>query len=324
MPIRVAAATPLRVGWPHPLCPITRGIRVIEKPTFKEDNWGFWNLRRTELTDVLERSHWLCVEEECEWQDRDELLGRLSGKLRTAMLGFQLWCVKGWDGLIICAIVRDNGDITVESVEFVEPYPMSQWSKMTDIDKLAVAQLAPLVEGTFAVYESGVVRAINPFHFLEIGLQTAYNHVVAGALLWMMGLDGLLAAEKQVWFASRLKRLLGEATPVFPPDWIGRRPVYTVADVAANMYDLRNLIAHGKEVLEKYRKPIDFQFEPPELAYLAVEKWNYATLLFESSLFTLIAALRTVITAGMLQMIADKRAWEAWLDDSGEGRRVET
>jgi len=47
---------------------------------------------------------------------------------------------------------------------------------------------------------------------------------------------------------------------VFPPDRVGRRPVYTVGAVAANIYDLRNLIAHGKEVLERYRQPIRFEY----------------------------------------------------------------
>ncbi len=35
-----------------------------------------------------------------------------------------------------------------------------------------------------------------------------------------------------------------------------------------------NLIAHGKKVLDKYGQPISFTFEPPELAYMAVEKWD--------------------------------------------------
>jgi hypothetical protein len=314
VPIKVAAFTPLRVAWPHALCALTRGIRIIEKPFFNEQSWDFWNLRRTERTKALERSHWLCVEAECELHEKDEALSGLASNLRTAMLGFQLWCVKGWDGIIVSAQLTDAGTAKVESVHFAEPYPMSQWSKMMDPAKLDVAELAPLVEGTLAALESGAVRTMNPFQFLEIGLQTAFNHVRAGALLWTMGLDALLAAERQDRFASRLIRLLGKDTLVFPADWVGRRPTYTIGEVAANIYDLRNLIAHGKEVLEKYRKPIQFQFEPPDLAYLAVEKWTYETLLFESSLFTFIVALRKVITDGQLELMADKRPWERWLD----------
>lgn len=314
MPIRVASFTPLRVHWPQSLCTITRDIQIIEKPTFNENSWPFWNLRRTEENEALGRSHWLCIESECEWHERHEVLERTEITLRNGMLGFQLWGPKGWDGIIINARCADGGQVNVESVTFAEPYPMSQWGKVMDIKKLDTAELAPLVEGTLAALESRSVPVMNPFQFLEIGLQTAFNHIRTGALLWTMGLDGLVAAEKRHRFAARLKRLLGENTPVFPEDWAGRRPLYTVAEVAANMYDLRNLIAHGKEILEKYRQPINFKFEPAELAHLAVKKWTYETLLSESALFTLIAALRKIITYGHMATMKDRRAWEKWLD----------
>jgi hypothetical protein len=313
MPIRVASFTPLRVRWPHSLCTITRDIQVIEKPTFNENSLPLRNLRRTEEEEALGRSHWLCIESGCEWHERHQMLQRSELTLRNAMLGFQLWAPKGWDGIIIGAQCA-GGQLNVETVSCPEPYPMSRWSNLIDIKKLDTDELAPLVEGTLVALESTSVPAKNPFQFLEIGLQTAFNHVRAGALLWTMGLDGLLAAEKQDRFAERLKRLLGENTLVFPEDGVGRRPVYTVGEVAAKMYDLRNLIAHGKEILETYRKPIDFKFEPPELAYLIVKKWTYEMLLQESSLFTLIAALRKVITSGHIATMNDKRAWEKWLD----------
>ena len=230
------------------------------------------------------------------------------------MLGFQLWCAKGWDGIILKTATHDSGPLLVEDVEFVEPYPDSQWSRMLDLEELDVAQLELVVEGTLVAFESQKVRTINPFQFLEIGLQTAFHHPRVGALLWTMGLDALLAAEKQKRFASRLVRLLGEQTLVFPRDGVGRQPSYTVGEVATKMYDLRNLIAHGKEVLEDYRKPIRVDFVPSSLSYLTVENWTFETLLAESSLFTLTAALRKVILEGLLEKMADKSQWEQWLD----------
>jgi hypothetical protein len=314
MNIRVASFTPIRVGWPHALMEITQGIRVIEKPTFNETNWKFWNLRRTDEEHVLGRTHWLCVEKECDWLDRAEVVNGLASDLRTAMLGFQLWAPKGWDGVIVDTVNANDGALNVERVHLAEAYPMSQWGKMLEIGKLDPARLAQFVEGTLTALASGSVPVINPFQFFEIGLQTAFNHRRAGAVLWMMGLDALLFAEKQVRFSRRLKKLLGKDTPVFPEDWAGRRPKYTVGEVAAGMFDLRNLIAHGKEILEKYRQPIMFEFEPPELAYLNVEKWTYGTLLLESSLFTFIAALRKVIADGHIETMKDKKAWVKWLD----------
>jgi hypothetical protein len=53
---------------------------------------------------------------------------------------------------------------------------MSQWGKLMDLEKQDPAELGAVVEGTLVAFESGSVRTVNPFQFLEIGLQTAYHH----------------------------------------------------------------------------------------------------------------------------------------------------
>jgi hypothetical protein len=313
MSTHLVSVTPIARHWPHPLAALSRGIQIIERPIFNEVNWRFWNLRRTEEETVRERSHWLCIERECEWPDR-ALLKEMAEDIRTAMLGFQLWAPIGWDGLILDCWRTEEGSLTVERVHRPEEYATPLWGRMLDLRKLDPAQLGLLVEGTLAAVESGCVPIVNPFRFLEIGLQTAVNHRRAGAVLWMMGLDGLLAAERQVVFSSRLQKLLGKDTRVFPEDRAGRRPTYTVAELAANMFEFRSLIAHGKEILQKYREPIAFQFEPGELDYRAVEKWSSGTLMIESVVFALIAALRTVITDSLMERIRLQRTWKRWLD----------
>ena len=145
-------------------------------------------------------------------------------------------------------------------------------------------------------------------------MQTAFNHWRAGALLWTLGLDGLLAAEKRDVFVSRLDALLGKDTLVFPTDVFGRQPSYTVGQLGAGVYDLRNLLAHGKEVLEKYRRPIEFDFEPTELPPFGGGKWTDEALIHEGSLFLTAAVLRKVIIDGHLDSMANKRQWEKWLD----------
>jgi hypothetical protein len=130
----------------------------------------------------------------------------------------------------------------------------------------------------------------------------------------MMGLDGLLGAEKQVLFSNRLQKLLGKDARIFPEDRFGRWPTYTVAELAADMYEFRSLIAHGKEILQRYREPVALRFEPGESDYLEVETWSRGTLMIESIVFALIAALRTVITDGLTDRIRTQRAWKRWLD----------
>lgn len=308
---RVAAYTPLRVSWPHQLATITRTIRIVERPTFDETDWRFWNLRRTDEQEALQRSHWLGIESECEAHEEQAVLEELALDLRSAMLGFQLWAPVGWDGILI---KTRKPALTIHNVSIAEPYQRSRWARQLGLESLNPSDLGTLVEGTLGALKSQSVPQTNPLQFLEIGLQTAAHHPRVGALLWILGLDALLAAERQQLFAKRLIRLLGAETPTFPVNFMGRRPMYTVGDVAADIYDLRNLIAHGKEILQKYRDQIEIQLEPESLAYLHVEKWSYGTLLAESALFTLLAALRKVITAGLLEVMDRKREWERWLD----------
>jgi len=314
MSTRLVSVTPLARHWPHALATLSRGIQIVERPIFNEVDWRFWNLRRTEEEKMAQRSHWLCIERESEWADHARL-NEMAEDLRTAILGFQLWAPIGWDGLILDCWRTEEGSLTVESVHRPEEYATPFWGRMLDVRKLDPAQLGLLVEGTLAAVESGCVPIVNPFRFLEIGLQTAVNHRRAGAVLWMMGLDGLLAAGRQEVFSNRLQKLLGKDTRVFPEDWAGRRPTYTVAELSADMFEFRSLIAHGKEILQKYREPIAFQFEPGELGYLAVEKWSRGTLMIESVVFALIAALRTIITDSLMERIRTQRAWKRWLDE---------
>jgi hypothetical protein len=261
----------------------------------------------------LERPHWLAIETECELDERDGAISRMEGMLRTAMLGFQLWVPKGWDGLIIAS----DASSRIQNVFIPEAYPDSKWGRMVEADKLDPTVLVRVVEGTLQAFESKSVPVINPFQFLEIGLQTALNHRRAGALLWITGLDGLLAAEKRDVFTARLTRLVGDDAPVFPQDWIGRAPVYTVGQVASRIFEWRGLVAHGKKILDKFRERIEF--EPKELEYLPVENWTEETLLHESALFCLIAALRKIIEERLMMLVEDKRAWERWLDSQASG-----
>jgi len=314
MPTRLVSVTPLPVRWPHPIGPVTRNISIIDRPTFREENWRFWNLRRTEEEAIDARSHWLCIESEAEWNDHT-ILQTLADDLRTAVLGFQLWAPVGWAGFIIdCA--ETHGGLTVELVHVPEGYAKPLWGRMLDIGKLDPGQLPALINGTFQAIESGAVPLVNPFRFLEIGFQTAVHHRRAGAVLWTMGLDGLLSAESSARFSQRLQKLLGKDKRVFPEDRAGRRPKYTVSDLAESMFEFRSLIAHGKEILQKYREPIQFEFETAEFSHLTVEKWSRGTLIIEGIVFTLIAALRKVIDDGLMQTMRTQRAWKKWLDSA--------
>jgi hypothetical protein len=99
-----------------------------------------------------------------------------------------------------------------------EPYAACRWARLLRINDLSVGELKALMEGTLSALQSEAVPSRNPFQYLEIGLQTAFNHPKAGALLWMIGLDALFVAQKEERFSARLCRLLGKDTRVFPED----------------------------------------------------------------------------------------------------------
>jgi hypothetical protein len=312
--MRLVSVTPISPSFPHALTELTRGIRIIERPTFAETNWRFWNMRRTDEEALLKRTHWLYIERESDWCNH-KVLSDMADDLRTAMLGFQLWVPLGWDGLILdCRQVENHNSLSVERVHYAEQYAPPLWATTLDIGKFDPAEVPALVGGTFLAVESGIVPIINPFRFLEIGLQTALNHRRAGAVLWMMGLDGLLAAGSQTTFSRHLQKLLGPDTRVFPDDWVGRRPTYTVAELASDMYEYRSLIAHGREILQKYRDPIKVEYEHADLTYLPAQEWSHGTLMIESIAFCLIAALRRVIAEGLMDRIKTQRVWKRWLD----------
>ena len=199
----------------------------MERPTFDEHEWQkMFNMRRSEQSAVLESAHWLAVEAECapDRHDTSLLEATANIEIRTAMLGFQIWCPKGWRAIIVNAAYRENHTIGVNSV-FPEHYAESHWARLLRIDDQPSEELKPIIEGTLAALNGDSVP-VNPFQYLEIGLQTAVNHTRAGALLWMIGLDALLAAQRDTVFEARLCRLLGGDSYVFPRDFAGRQPAY--------------------------------------------------------------------------------------------------
>lgn len=279
-------------------------------------------MRESEETAILEQSHWLCIESQCApTRNRDSLLQSMASVLRGAMLAFQIWAPKGWMGILVNSALRDDGTVSVINVCLPESYAVSRWANLLRVDNLSVDQLKILMVGTLSALESDSIPSRNPFQYLEIGLQTAVNHPKAGALLWMIGLDSLLAAHGEAMFAARLCRLLGKDSRVFPDDYAGRRPVYTIGDVASDIYQLRNQIAHGDRIRPKYLEKSEFRFDPPALRYLHIGEWSYQSLLWEAALFTLCAALRKVILDGHLGLLTQPRIWKRWLDGGGSTGR---
>lgn len=312
---RVASFTPLPVRWPHPAGKLTGHISIVKKPMFDEQEWKtIFNMRHSEETAVRESPYWMCAEAECSsYDNRHSLLQETASDVRIAMLGFQIWMPKGWTAVIVNSELKESGAEEVVSVSYPECYWLSKWANLLSIDSQPFVELGSIIDGTLAALEADSISTKNPFQYLEIGLQTAVNHRKAGALMWMIGLDSLLAAQRADTFKARLCRLLGANSYIFPQDFLGRQPTYKVGELAADIYQLRNQIAHGDRVRSEYLKKSGFSVEPTLLDFFKIDECSYQTVLCEASLFLLCAALRQVILDGHLDLLAQPKEWKRWI-----------
>jgi len=98
-----------------------------------------------------------------------------------------------------------------------------------------------------------------------------------------------------VSFAERLCGLLGAGSRIFPPSGLRRRPKYKVSDVVADLYQLRNEMAHGLPFHEKFRKTRGFLADGDEPIAEEFATFRYDQVLEECAAFLLCGALREVL-----------------------------
>lgn len=163
--------------------------------------------------------------------------------------------------------------------------------------------------GIQKAFEEKVVRLQNPALLLEQGMQTGNRYL--GTLLCVMGLDMLFMAGSKMPFISRLGGFLGLDSYVFPPVLsLDIQPREVVADVIEDVYELRNLIAHGLEIPEKpYRQYCDLRSTTGErINYV---NYHYGDLILDSSLFLLTRALRKIFIENLYEDVKDVARWRA-------------
>ena len=286
---RVASFTPLPVKWPHAVGPLSSRVSIVARPTFDEKEWKtMFNMRRSEEQAVLQVPHWMCVEKDSgPYHNPHSWLQKTGEDVRTGILGFQIWCPKGWSAIIVNSEHGSDGALRVVTVSFPESYVLSEWSNLVKVEDQPLEELARIIDGTFAALESEATSVKNPFQYLEIGLQTAVNHFRAGALLWMIGLDSLLGAGGRDSFKARLCHLLGEQSYAFPKDYAGRQPAYKVGELAGDIYELRNQIAHGDRIRDPFLAKGEFRLEPGLPEFFRVRERSHQSILCEAALFML-------------------------------------
>lgn len=135
------------------------------------------------------------------------------------------------------------------------------------------------------------------------------GNVHLGSLMFVMALDMLFMAGEISPFLQRVGGFLGLDSLIFPQDSLmNYQPKTTAGEVLKDLYDLRNIIAHGQEIpKEPYRERHDLISTDGHR--INHDDYHYAELMLESGLFMLATALRKILTEGRLDDVADPKRW---------------
>lgn len=289
------------------------GIADPEKPKFNE-----WNefLSGRQITALSETPHWFRYDFQDEPLKGTELKQKAMELVRNAALAYQVARPVGTDDtgplLILCEKKGDG--LVLDSVVHNRALETTRWGRMMASEPIDCNTFSTVVEGIQEAFAKKVVRLQNPLYFLELGEEGNNPHI--RTLLWVTGLDALLMAGTRQVFERRLFNLLGRQTFVFPATGYLPQPKYTLGDVACDLYQLRSLIAHGREIGKAFRAQVGFQDVDGNLIDGYERSYQYRQILEEAALFLLCLALRTILTNKLVGVVADTGHWRDCLGNS--------
>ena len=136
-------------------------------------------------------------------------------------------------------------------------------------------------------------------------------------ILWCSALEGIYTSQNKNHQGSnvakeRIKWFLGKKTSIFAPGDIQSfmsQPNYTVSDVVDDLYEVRNCIAHGDRIPERF-----FKIVPR--GYLDADG-NILTVLHDGLSFIIRASLLRILKDNLLEHFADGPASEKYFGAAG-------
>ena len=315
----VIVATPLRGGCCSKPYSFTDGVEIREIKSILWELAVAGKLLSEDDREYLNSSqYWLSVTERIENWSFGQSDDQLYERARHAMFALQILCPSGGRNLYLKLHDTPSG---LDNVGSMHPARMHS----TSIGRLTVLEhqgLQPdfdkVYRGVRRSFSEGIVRLQNPIVLLEQGLQA--GHVYLSTLMWVMGLDMLLMAGEKVPFVERAIGFLGRDTQVFPAVLqSNRQPKLEVAEIVDDIYELRNLVAHGREIpFKPFRQSHDIvdSTEAP-LTYES----TYAQVIMESALFLLVKSLRKIMVEGLVDVVKDEANWKRRLKTSAKLER---
>lgn len=201
-----------------------------------------------EQDELARTRYWLCVAmgpEEVTAINDDELFG----KARDAAMALQIISPTGAKHIFLKVQHTSEGWDILGSLQPQEILG-TLLSRNIHLEDQSLAHFNVVYAGIRRASKEKLVRLQNPVLLLEHGMQIGNVHV--GLLMFVMALDMLFMAGQISPFMKRLGGFLGHNSLIFPPVAVMRlQPKTTVGEVLKDLYDLRNIIAHGQEIRKR-------------------------------------------------------------------------
>jgi hypothetical protein len=306
----VLVATPLKHGNVSRPYTFGDGITIRELTIAWDDSIVNRRISVQERESLANSKYWLVAAKEYEnayGPDSNELYAAA----HSAAMALQIICPTGAPHAFLKLQQTNNGWETIDS-DHPKQLLSTLLGRITSLEDQGLEQHFDAVyQGIRRATQDELVRVQNPVLLLEHGQQI--GNPPLGNLMFVMGLDVLFMAGESANFVPRVAGFLGHDTLLFPPDdFLQRQPETTVAHVLQDVYELRNIIAHGQEIPKTpYREPHVLKSKTGET--INQVPLSYVDILLEASLFLLTTALRKIFTEGHYEQIADQKLWKPQL-----------
>jgi hypothetical protein len=258
-----------------------------------------------EREDLANRRYWLCAAKEYE-----HVYGHVGDELYEAAfhaaMALQIICPTGAKHIFLKFQRTSKGWDNIGS-RHPKELCSTPLGRITHLERQGLGHFDAVYAGIRRAFAEKLVRLQNPILLLEHGMQI--GNVNLGSLMFVMALDMLFMAGEISPFMQRLGGFLGLDSLIFPPNSLRNyQPKTTVREVLNDLYDFRNIIAHGQEIPKQpYREKHDFISTGGQR--INHDDHCYAELMLESGLFMLTTALRKVFTEGLFEDVAHPEKW---------------
>ncbi|MGB6482996.1 MAG: hypothetical protein WBE86_05865 [Candidatus Acidiferrales bacterium] len=253
-----------------------------------------------------ERTAWL----HCEFNDDNshpKNRVRATELIKNSQLAIQLVAPIGLDYTTVFVIEECPSEAPRPTVELLPPMKPTAWSRLIGYSASSLEELKTVAKGVGAAFNSQVTRLMNPLYFLELGMES--NHPYLRTFLWVTGLDALLMANNKAQFEQRLGNLCGMDSPISPSIPTFGQPRHRVGEVAADLYEFRSIIAHGRPIDARFREHHELISPDGQPSLHCM----YHEFLQESALCLLTAAMKKVFIGNLAEIVARPTDWREYL-----------